>query len=87
MEAVYWARPVAYNQHVNEHERPSTEGKWLCPPNLLSLSAIEGKCLMKWTDFKSSQFPDDRSRHGPWNGLFTTEPPDMAASPRTIYWI
>ena len=55
---------------------------------VVSPPAIMGRYIMKWMDFRGSQFPDDEDRDGPWNvGLLTTQPPDAAASLRIFYWI
>jgi hypothetical protein len=41
---------------------------------------------MMRTNFRGSEFPDEKGRDAPWNiGLLTIKQSDVTASPRTFY--
>jgi hypothetical protein len=61
-------------------------GNGLHPPNLISSPPIRGGYIMKRTNARDSQFPDDEDRNGHQNiSLRTAQPSDTAPIHRKFY--
>jgi hypothetical protein len=59
-----------------------------CTKTLVMSPAEMGRYIMTWTDFRVSQFPNDRDRDSPCNvSLLIIQSSDVAARPRMIYLI
>jgi hypothetical protein len=61
-------------------------GNGLHPPNLISSPPIMGRYIMKRTNARDSQFPNDGDRNGPQNiSVLTAQPSDTAPIHRKLY--
>lgn len=71
---------------MNVRGRQTRTGNGLYPPNLTSSPAIMGRYIMKRTNARDSQFPDDEDRDGPQNiSVLTSQPSDTAPIHRKFY--